>query len=916
MSELYYQKLPGVRSKDEAREIMFKTFYGLKPYFDFITKNLKRISGKTIRINLKRVDIEKIILEEKNNIKNENEKILDYEREKSFDRLFRKFIEKVRKKDCYVFKIIEEDKDTFDRDREKLFNSNKIYFSPKITQHHYSRIIGVYPPYNLIALGFLPEKKLESNEISVYIRENTYVLDKIREALRTLENSPQPYNRALLKLLENKDFVNFNDLPDTKLIKNDEWIFLKDISRKGTDIQREFVNMALTTPDFAILEGPPGSGKTTTICEIIFQAIKRNMRVLLVASTHVAVDNVLEKLFDNTFEDFNKIKETILPIRIGKQDNWKISELASQFQYENFWEFEKEKIYNFISNLKNPTKAQKRLLKILRKNVDSDFLAKSFLRSANLVCGTTIGILAHPEIGALINVRRSGILQPYDLIILDEASKTTFQEFLVSAITGNKLIIVGDIFQLPPYVEEEGVSSSIEHFMEPNSNLVNLLMNVRNVTPRKLQPRCLVIEDNQNKINSLNFSLLQDVYDIPICFLEDDSPPTISDLWGASFIIGSKNTIEKYQDLLPANLCLICDNEKGALKLLTDIKGLNLHYYSYKNRLLQEKIKPREFRLYRQDEDWESSISWRLNRDFELRFSENDFYQEQIQERIPKWLSKEDRKKLLYDIDEIKKLAFPSIIELLQKGFRSKYSRRRDKTILNDGFNEEVLKTRHRKLRYQHRMHSDISFFPRKKFYSEEALIDVPNISNEREFNYPRYQNHVCWLDVRMPRRMAYKNKKNNNKYEAKAIIRELKKLRNWTKINPHPHNNCWHIAILPFYKSQENLLREDLQRYFRSNKFRTFQKRRDNMQVELCVIDRFQGHEADIVFLSLVQNRRIGFLDCPNRLNVALTRAKYQLIIVGNRKYFAYRKHRSDLLKELVLSISDNNVIKYWKGE
>lgn len=33
--------------------------------------------------------------------------------------------------------------------------------------------------------------------------------------------------------------------------------------------------------------------------------------------------------------------------------------------------------------------------------------------------------------------------------------------------------------------------------------------------------------------------------------------------------------------------------------------------------------------------------------------------------------------------------------------------------------------------------------------------------------------------------------------------------------------------------------------------------------------VDRFQGHEADIVFLSFVQNYKKGFLDCVNRLNV-----------------------------------------------
>lgn len=62
--------------------------------------------------------------------------------------------------------------------------------------------------------------------------------------------------------------------------------------------------------------------------------------------------------------------------------------------------------------------------------------------------------------------------------------------------------------------------------------------------------------------------------------------------------------------------------------------------------------------------------------------------------------------------------------------------------------------------------------------------------------------------------------------------------------------------------------------------------------------MDKFQGHEADIVFLSMVQNKRIGFLDNPNRLNVAITRAKYQLVILGNADYFTKQTQSEDLKK------------------
>jgi superfamily I DNA and/or RNA helicase len=62
--------------------------------------------------------------------------------------------------------------------------------------------------------------------------------------------------------------------------------------------------------------------------------------------------------------------------------------------------------------------------------------------------------------------------------------------------------------------------------------------------------------------------------------------------------------------------------------------------------------------------------------------------------------------------------------------------------------------------------------------------------------------------------------------------------------------------------------------------------------------VDRFQGHEADVVYLAFVNRRPTYFLQSPNRLNVALTRARYQLVIVGNRRDLAGRDETSLLSK------------------
>ena len=61
--------------------------------------------------------------------------------------------------------------------------------------------------------------------------------------------------------------------------------------------------------------------------------------------------------------------------------------------------------------------------------------------------------------------------------------------------------------------------------------------------------------------------------------------------------------------------------------------------------------------------------------------------------------------------------------------------------------------------------------------------------------------------------------------------------------------------------------------------------KRIQNPSIQISTVDAFQGNEKDLVILSTVRSNGIGFTADPRRLNVAITRAKSQLIIVGNKQ-------------------------------
>lgn len=89
--------------------------------------------------------------------------------------------------------------------------------------------------------------------------------------------------------------------------------------------QRNAFQRALEVPDILCVLGPPGAGKTTTIVEVVKAAVARGQRVLVTSHTHRAVDNVLE----NLPPDLNVV-------RIGSEDNigTKIKALSSESRVE------------------------------------------------------------------------------------------------------------------------------------------------------------------------------------------------------------------------------------------------------------------------------------------------------------------------------------------------------------------------------------------------------------------------------------------------------------------------------------------------------------------------------------------------------------------------------------------------------
>lgn len=185
-------------------------------------------------------------------------------------------------------------------------------------------------------------------------------------------------------------------------------------------------------------------------------------------------------------------------------------------------------------------------------------------------------------------------------------------------------------------------------------------------------------------------------------------------------------------------------------------------------------------------------------------------------------------------------------------------------------------------------------------------------MASERAWGYTRYARRALWIDM-APERGSHRGR-NINSAEATKIMSELNAFVEWARANPCADRNGevrpWEVAVLTFYRGQEALLRDELrelsQQWGNSRSFRLGKGAR-RVHVTLCTVDRFQGHEADLVLLSFVKSKTVGFLNSPNRLNVALTRARFQIVLIGHRAWF--ERCRSPLLNALATS-------KHYRGD
>jgi ATP-dependent RNA/DNA helicase IGHMBP2 len=209
--------------------------------------------------------------------------------------------------------------------------------------------------------------------------------------------------------------------------------------------QQAAVRFALQAEEMALIHGPPGTGKTTTVVEIIRQSVLQGERVLACAPSNVAVDNLVERLvaagvavvrMGHPARLLPSVLEHSLDYLVERSEGAKFATEARRELEQAFRRVRRARDWNVRADLRAEIRRLRGEVREFEK-----FAVAQVLDSAEVILTTTVGAA-------------DGLLagRDVDLVVVDEAAQALEASAWIPLLKGKRAVLCGDHLQLPPTI--------------------------------------------------------------------------------------------------------------------------------------------------------------------------------------------------------------------------------------------------------------------------------------------------------------------------------------------------------------------------------------------------------------------------------------------------------------------------------